>query len=195
VKSWILAVAAAVLVGAAFVAVAPSRQPRMVVREVDPEAPPLDDPSGTGQPRHRTGNPLVDALAEERIPSVPNAESYKPLEWRVLRGLNARTGEITPQLKAYEGGNIKLAGYMVPFDDDDERVTQFLLVPIAGQCIHTPPPPANQLIMVEMTSGAKLVDWNRRLSIYGVLEIESTDSPYGPSAFKITAVAARPEAQ
>lgn len=43
---------------------------------------------------------------------------------------------------------IKMPGYIIPLDLSAEGVTEFMLVPYVGACIHTPPPPANQLVMV-----------------------------------------------
>lgn len=45
---------------------------------------------------------------------------------------------------------IELAGFMVPINFEGEKVFKFLLVPEAGQCIHVPPPPLNQTILVDM---------------------------------------------
>ena len=42
----------------------------------------------------------------------------------------------------------KCPGFIIPFDVGAEGVTDFMLVPYVGACIHTPPPPANQLVMV-----------------------------------------------
>lgn len=47
------------------------------------------------------------------------------------------------------GAYIKMPGFMIPFDLTSEGVTDFMLVPYVGACIHTPPPPANQLVMVK----------------------------------------------
>lgn len=47
-----------------------------------------------------------------------------------------------------DGAYIKMPGYIIPFDVSSEGVTDFMLVPYVGACIHTPPPPANQLVMV-----------------------------------------------
>lgn len=44
---------------------------------------------------------------------------------------------------------IKMPGYIIPLELNAEGVTEFLLVPYVGACIHTPPPPANQLVMVK----------------------------------------------
>lgn len=47
------------------------------------------------------------------------------------------------------GAFIKIPGYIIPFDQTNLGVTSFILVPYVGACIHTPPPPPNQLIFVE----------------------------------------------
>ncbi len=47
-----------------------------------------------------------------------------------------------------DGAYVRLPGFVVPFDIGAEGVTEFMLVPYVGACIHTPPPPANQLILV-----------------------------------------------
>lgn len=51
--------------------------------------------------------------------------------------------------KDLHGAYIKMPGYMLPVDMSAAGVTSFLMVPYAGACIHTPPPPANQLVFVE----------------------------------------------
>ncbi len=49
---------------------------------------------------------------------------------------------------AYDGKTIRMRGYVVPLVYSGTGVTQFILVPFAGACIHVPPPPANQLVFV-----------------------------------------------
>lgn len=46
------------------------------------------------------------------------------------------------------GVYIKMPGFIIPFDTSAKGVTSFMLVPYVGACLHTPPPPANQLVMV-----------------------------------------------
>ena len=48
----------------------------------------------------------------------------------------------------YDGKRVRLPGYIVPLEYDGTGVTAFILVPYVGACIHVPPPPANQLVMV-----------------------------------------------
>ncbi len=48
----------------------------------------------------------------------------------------------------YDGQRVRLPGYVVPLDFEGTRVKVFILVPYVGACIHVPPPPANQLVLV-----------------------------------------------
>lgn len=53
-----------------------------------------------------------------------------------------------PAEPAMDGRRIRIGGYIVPLDSERGAVTEFLLVPYFGACIHAPPPPANQAIHV-----------------------------------------------
>jgi len=48
----------------------------------------------------------------------------------------------------FDGTVIKMAGFVTPLAFSGTRVTEFLLVPYVGACIHVPPPPANQIVYV-----------------------------------------------
>ncbi|MEM9229640.1 MAG: DUF3299 domain-containing protein [Pseudomonadota bacterium] len=47
---------------------------------------------------------------------------------------------------------IKMPGFIIPLEIGAKGVTDFILVPYVGACIHTPPPPANQLVFVNARS-------------------------------------------
>ncbi len=48
------------------------------------------------------------------------------------------------------GETIQLSGYILPLTRNQaEQVTEFLLVPYVGACIHVPPPPPNQIIYIQ----------------------------------------------
>ena len=52
------------------------------------------------------------------------------------------------------GKQVRIPGFVIPLEGDAEEVTEFLLVPYYGSCIHTPPPPPNQIIHVSFPEGA-----------------------------------------
>ena len=61
-----------------------------------------------------------------------------------------------PVVTELNGKKVRIGGYVVPLDFDTTKVTEFLLVPFVGACIHVPPPPANQIIYVKASSAFSL---------------------------------------
>ena len=49
---------------------------------------------------------------------------------------------------ALDGQLVRMPGYLLPLEFADTGVTEFLLVPYVGACIHVPPPPPNQIVFV-----------------------------------------------
>lgn len=56
----------------------------------------------------------------------------------------AREGESTNP--ALNNQLIQMQGFFLPLEFSGQKVSEFLLVPYVGACIHEPPPPANQII-------------------------------------------------
>ena len=112
------------------------------------------------------------------------------VQWKMLRGLNYKTGEKTGELKEIDGKIVKIPGFMVPLEDESDDISEFLLVPYQGACVHTPPPPPNQIVEVKMEGGkkAKFDFWNP-VWVKGKLEIQTVDSPYGDVSYKLTGMA------
>jgi len=52
-----------------------------------------------------------------------------------------------------DGKNVRIPGYVLPTELSDGKVVEFLLVPYVGACVHTPPPPANQMVHVKVDEG------------------------------------------
>ncbi len=49
-----------------------------------------------------------------------------------------------------DGKPVRIPGYLLPLEYDGKKVSEFLLVPYVGACIHTPPPPPNQMVYVAL---------------------------------------------
>ncbi|MDX1375712.1 MAG: DUF3299 domain-containing protein, partial [Burkholderiales bacterium] len=54
-----------------------------------------------------------------------------------------------------DGRLIRMPGFVLPLEYAGRKVAEFLLVPWVGACIHTPPPPPNQIVHVRMVKGAE----------------------------------------
>jgi hypothetical protein len=109
------------------------------------------------------------------------------IDWKALATLNYRTGEMPETLKKLNGQQVRVPGFMVPLEDMEQKVTEFILVPYFGACIHVPPPPPNQMAHVLMTKNQK-VDVNLwdPVWVVGTLKIENVDSPYGVVGFQLS---------
>ncbi len=85
------------------------------------------------------------------------------------------------------GAFVKLPGFIIPFDTSAAGVTEFMLVPYVGACIHTPPPPANQLVMVNATKpwpGDKLWD---PIWVIGTISTQLQSTSFGQTGYSISA--------
>ncbi|MCU0732947.1 MAG: DUF3299 domain-containing protein [Hyphomonas sp.] len=115
---------------------------------------------------------LMPAGAEEEL-ARQQAEFYAELDARYQSGAVPDPATIEegseldfmPQLGTFDavteldGVLVRIPGYVVPFDFDPKaRHTTFLFVPYMGACIHTPPPPPNQIIFVRAAEGVTVPD-------------------------------------
>jgi hypothetical protein len=59
---------------------------------------------------------------------------------------------------ALNGKKVKIPGFITVLDagDDKGMIKEFLLVPFFGACIHVPPPPVNQTILVKPLPGKSI---------------------------------------
>jgi uncharacterized protein len=110
------------------------------------------------------------------------------LDWRTMAALNYRTGEMPATLRQLNGREVRVPGFMVPLEDWEEQVTEFILVPYFGACIHVPPPPPNQMAHVLLQRNRKVqVNLWDPVWVIGTLKIENVESPYGVVGYQVSA--------
>ena len=100
------------------------------------------------------------------------AEGYDPDALLVLRlsVMEKRRKAATSVTDDFLGHQVVVDGYVLPLRSDKGRVYSFLLVPWVGACIHTPPPPPNQMIRVDFPDGIEVDEAFHALRLRGVLE-------------------------
>ena len=114
--------------------------------------------------------------------------------WGTLKTLTADKG-ISPA-RALDKKMVAVPGFMVPLEDDADQVTEFLLVPFAGACIHVPPPPPNQMIYVKLKSGMKAkMSFTEPIMVTGMLHVTTVQSPYGDVSFDLDGDGVKPYVQ
>ena len=113
---------------------------------------------------------LADALAAE---AGPAAAQQSPAE---------------PVVKELDAVQVKLPGYIVPLEvGEDGRVTEFLLVPYFGACIHVPPPPSNQIVHATSELGVKVDELYQPFWIEGPLKVEHASSELADAGYRMEA--------
>ena len=85
-----------------------------------------------------------------------------------------------------DGLKIRIPGYTVPFEyGADAEISEFLLVPYYGACIHAPPPPPNQTVFVTTQKPIKLRDLAQAVWVEGTLHAERQNSDLADAAYTI----------
>ncbi len=78
----------------------------------------------------------------------------------------------------------------MPFEyGADARITEFLLVPYFGACIHAPPPPPNQTVFVMSQEPIKMQDLAQAVWIEGTIHTQTQESELADAAYTISLTA------
>lgn len=124
----------------------------------------------------------------------PRAQ-FKGLDYSRLQDSDPRAMEALEQLRAawdaaptnpkLNGQRLRIAGFAIPLERKGEKVTEFLLVPYFGACIHSPPPPANQII--HATSAKPLADMLSMDAVwaYGTLSVQRRNTDWGVAGYRL----------
>lgn len=92
---------------------------------------------------------------------------------------------VNPQL---DREKIQLAGFVAPLTYDGDSITEFLLVPYFGACIHVPAPSANQTVMVSLADGDSLSleeSWGA-VWVAGELSASETNTELATAGYSIS---------
>lgn len=88
---------------------------------------------------------------------------------------------------AYINQNIRIAGYAVTLDANRKSISEFLLVPYFGACIHLPPPPANQIILVKLTKPVTKIASMDTVWVEGILRDSRVDTGLAVTGYTLEA--------
>lgn len=114
--------------------------------------------------------------------------------WSTLKTLTS--AQASSPARALDRKMVAVPGFMVPLEDDADQVTEFLLVPFAGACIHVPPPPPNQMIYVKLTHNQKAkMSFTEPIMVTGQLHVATVQSPYGDVSYNMDGDSVRPYEQ
>jgi len=97
-----------------------------------------------------------------------------------------------PVVAALDGARVRLPGFAVPLETDGQTATRFLLVPYIGACIHVPPPPLNQTVLVEAPTGASVRGVFDPVWVTGQLTIQRATTELANAGYTLNATEVKP---
>jgi hypothetical protein len=125
------------------------------------------------------------------VTAIDELEDDDPRAEAALAKLRAMWNEAPPN-PVIAGKAIRIPGFMVPLEFGDKAVTEFLLVPYFGACIHVPPPPANQIIQVHATDPYATESYMDAVWVEGRIELAESSTELGDSGYRLQATRVEP---
>ncbi len=129
------------------------------------------------------------------------ADDYREIEWKELMPAGWEppapaefvfgeeafevSAEPAPVVAELDKQLVKIPGYIIPIEFIGEGVSEFLLVPFMGACIHVPPPPGNQMVYVSLVEPLVEADLWAPVWASGVLHTQSAETEYATAGYHL----------
>jgi hypothetical protein len=132
-----------------------------------------------------------DPMAAFRGMNIAELQDNDPKAQQALETMRKAWNDapVNPKLA---GQKVRIPGFVIPVEESDKGVDELLLVPYFGACIHTPPPPANQIIHVKLKEPQPAVGAMQAYWIWGELSAQKFSNELGDAAYRITATGIQP---
>ncbi len=107
---------------------------------------------------------------------------------RLLAEVEANQSVDVPVVKELNGANVKIPGFVVPLEFvEGGTVGSLLLVPYFGACMHYPPPPANQVVHVELATPMVIDSLWEPVWVLGEMTTTFRNSEMGAAGYSMAA--------
>jgi hypothetical protein len=121
------------------------------------------------------------------VPTVTEDQSFFDDETLHGTAVELPKTEFAPIVKALDNQKLKLPGYMIPIKFNASSVYEFLLVPYVGACIHTPPPPENQIIYVSLKKPLAVTkDFWAPVWVSGMMKSQTSMTKFATAGYHMT---------
>lgn len=92
-----------------------------------------------------------------------------------------------PVVTELDGQQVRLPGFMVPLDFEGTEISEFLLVPYFGACIHVPPPPSNQIVYVTTVASYPMKELFDAVWVTGEISTQAFLNDVGDAGYTLQA--------
>ena len=140
---------------------------------------------------------------DDLIPETPTVQPFQPpggvtgsgggdtdWDWEEDSFEEAFSTPVYPTgvVEDLDGTQVKLPGFLVPLEiTDNGKVSEFLLVPYFGACIHYPAPPPNQIVYVTLPKPREIESMWDPVWVVGEIRTESFQSDLGSAGYAMKA--------
>ena len=122
---------------------------------------------------------------------LESIDDNDPEAEEILRKVRALLDNAPPNPDVHNR-QLRIWGYMVPLQFAKQRhVSEFLLVPYYGACIHSPAPPANQVVHVTPADSVS-PEVRGAVWVAGTLRVVRSNSDLGAACYRMTAADVKP---
>lgn len=120
----------------------------------------------------------ADAALERLNAAGIDVEDLLDQRQRIMEARIAAANATNPDVL---GQTVRIPGYVLPLEFLGKKVTEFLLVPTVGACIHTPAPPPNQVVHVSYPEGIEVAGLFAAVWVEGTLRSDNRVQDIGYS--------------
>jgi len=128
----------------------------------------------------------ADNITKKYQQAITDAAEGSQEERDLFKKIMSEINNAGPNL-AISGKTVRIPGFVAPLDTNGDVVGDFLLVPYFGSCIHSPPPPINQTVMVSPGEGKSVAmsKISRPVWVVGQLEADQVTTDLATAGYQI----------
>jgi len=136
----------------------------------------------------------LDLTWAKLIPESSGGPDYTQVSpvLQIIKGLMSDEAKTPSVVASLDGRRVRLSGYVVPLKHTGIRVSEFLLVPYVGACIHVPAPPWNQIIYVTAKNPVKVKKLFAAVTVTGIMRTQSSTTKLAETGYRINDGEVRP---
>lgn len=127
-----------------------------------------------------------NTIIEKYQPQIDATPEGSPEESGIFDQMMAELNS-APANEELDGQKIKLPGFVSPLEEVNGKVSEFLLVPYYGACIHVPPPPLNNTLLIK-TKPKYAIDTEKTylpVWVMGKIQVKSTTTDIASAGYLI----------
>ncbi len=128
----------------------------------------------------------ADSILEKYNPLIDSLEHGSDEALKLYQKMDEEFNNAPANAKLADK-KVSIPGFIAPLEQLNGMITEFLLVPYFGACIHMPPPPANQTLYVKVAPDYAIrnEDSYEPIWVSGKLSVSNTSTDIGTASYQI----------